>query len=122
MKSFEEIMSLYAEPMVKGIAQFEINLGKEPDIEDNHRKQGLLNLIKSWREEFEEFRDGRFDEGPEDIIPTADVDPSCGGGIATEDPTEELKEDGIDMDEWGKDEGFDFEDTSGDEPPEPAND
>lgn len=97
-KSYHEIMLLVMEPMMKGIIAFENKLSKEPDIDTDLSKRALLELVRGWITQYEQFRDGDFEVGNEEDVPHADMDGSRGNSIGLLDPeaADELREQGID--------------------------
>lgn len=107
MKSYDEIILNYAEPMIKSIQKFAEILEKEPDVEAHKGKKSLLLFLNDIIDNFSVLRDGSFDT-PEYEVPSVSVDGSLGDTSVTteeigdvsseEDFDEELRDQGIDPD------------------------
>lgn len=108
VKSYDEIILNYAEPMIKSIQKFAEILEKEPDVETHKGKKSLLLFLNDIVDNFSILRDGSFDT-PEYEVPSVSVDGSLGdtsvtteelGDVSSEDFENELREQGINPDEF----------------------
>lgn len=68
MKSADEILQLYLEPIISKLQQLQCLIEKEEDFETNHDKQSQFKMIGAWLEDFEETRDGTFESHDENLI------------------------------------------------------
>lgn len=94
--------------MIKSIQKFAEILEKEPDVETHKGKKSLLLFLNDIVDNFSILRDGSFDT-PEYEVPSVSVDGSLGdtsvtteelGDVSSEDFENELREQGINPDEF----------------------
>lgn len=76
MKSADEILQIYLEPIVKKLQQLQTLIEAEEDFASNHDKQSQFKMIGTWLEDFEETRDGSFESHDENLI-EVEVSPDC---------------------------------------------
>lgn len=115
-KSFEEIVNVFFDPIVKNVSDFASVLAKEPDIREDQAKKGLLNFIEQFLHDYEEIKDGDFETFDKDLISETDLTNATSGAVAVMDePAGNLVDDGPEPEDDDSDYPYDEEEEFDDE-------